>query len=308
MAKKKSHWRKRLKAPFRALRYKSEYRREVPEEEVEQATVTMVLLTHNRRQFLSWTLDALFRTIDKDPSLWELIIWDNASTDGTQALLDAAEERPNVTVVRSPENVGINGYARGLREATLDSEYLLELDDDVLWFPDRWLDDLVRAFKRFPRMGFLGASQVHDEYASIASPFNNPRFFYQEIEFAPQTTIAFGNTCGHCALTTRAIYDEVGGFPEMPDRIFFSDDGHYNRMMRKTGYYRAILKTLEPYHATGPHCNFMYSDLYAKKLTDFFQVDYKGLPIELKTDFLETFRQRYAPREFVEPAAPSSEA
>ncbi len=300
MAKARSHWRKRLKAPFRAWSYRRAYRAQVSEDEVQSAPLSMVMITHNRRQFLSWTLASLFETLTRDPKTWELVIWDNASTDGTAALLDAAEERPNVKVIRSPANVGINGYARGMRHATL-GKYLLELDDDVLYFPPGWLETLLRAFLRLPRMGFLGTSFVQDEYAGIASPFNNPRLYYQDVRFDAETTIAFGNACGHCALTTRAIYDLVGGFPEEPGRIFFSDDGHYNRQMRKRGFLRGILKTLEVYHATGPHCNFIYADILKKKLESFFQVEYRGEQVEVKQDFLATFQERYDPRDLIPP-------
>lgn len=294
-----ANWKKRLKAPFRAWRYKRDYRPEIALETAQAAKVSMVMVTYNRRQFLSWCLESLFRSLEgRDPNTWELIIWDNG-TDSVD-VLDKAAERSNVRVIRSETNVGINGYYHGFEEAHL-GEYLVELDDDVLSFPDGWLDRLVLAFMRLPRMGFLCADMIEDEYAGLAHPMRNKKMYYQEVELDAETVIAFGPASGHCALTTRAIYEEVGKFPTSEDRFFFSDDGHYNRMMRKFDYRRGILRTLKVYHACGPHCNFVYSDLYAKKLTDFFQVEYKGLPIELKTDFMESFRERYKPRDFIDP-------
>lgn len=291
-----AHWSKRLKAPLRAQRLKRSYRSEIGLEQARQAKVSLVMVTWNRPQFLSWSLASLFATVRRDPSTWELIIWDNGS--GSEKVLERAAERPNVRVLRSGANVGVNGYHHGFEQARL-GDYLVELDDDVLWFPDGWLDRLVLGFQRVPRMGFLSADMIEDEYAGLAHPMQNERLHYHEVKLDYETTLAVGPASGHCAMTSRAIYDEVGGFPTSADRAFFSDDGHYNRMMRKFGYQRGILRNLKVYHACGPHCNYIYSDLYKEKISEFLQVEYQGESFELRTDFIETFRERYRPADLV---------
>src|SRR5437773_919404 len=65
----------------------------------------------------------------------ELIVVDDASTDGTQALLDAvADER--VRVVRNDEHVGLAASLnRGLDLA--DARYVARLDADDIALPER---------------------------------------------------------------------------------------------------------------------------------------------------------------------------
>ena len=95
--------------------------------------IAIVVLTHNRAHLVSKCVEnVLLRTSD---ATREIVIWDNASTDGTAEYLALVDD-PRVRVIRSEQNVGQNGYARAFRETT--SPYLIELDDDVMNAPAGW--------------------------------------------------------------------------------------------------------------------------------------------------------------------------
>ena len=95
--------------------------------------VVATVLTRNRRELLRESIRAVQRqTRPAD----ELIVVDNASTDGTPAML--AEEFPEVTVVALPENQGATG---GFWEAIAagrgaGADWLWLLDDDSIARPD----------------------------------------------------------------------------------------------------------------------------------------------------------------------------
>jgi len=88
--------------------------------------LSVVVLSFNRK-------DALARTLRELESLLplsgggEIIVVDNASTDGTQQAL--RKSFPRVKLVALPENVGVAGFNRGVEMAA--GETLLILDDDA---------------------------------------------------------------------------------------------------------------------------------------------------------------------------------
>ena len=101
-------------------------------------SLTVALCTHNHAQRLARTLQALAQLLP--PSCpWELLIVDNASTDGTPQLVSASDWRMpamNIRVVRE-EKLGLsNARNRAIREAT--GEYIVFMDDDETPDP-HWL-------------------------------------------------------------------------------------------------------------------------------------------------------------------------
>ena len=77
-----------------------------------------------------------------NPELFELIIVDNASSDGTKEFLDEYKEtKNNVTVIHNDENFGYaKGNNIGLKVAKGD--YIFLLNNDLLFTPN-WLEKFV---------------------------------------------------------------------------------------------------------------------------------------------------------------------
>lgn len=95
-------------------------------------TVCALVVTYNRRELLAECLDAV---LGQTSPVAELVIVDNASTDGTPELLRERDvlERPEVRYVRLDENLGSSGgFAAGFRAALRsDAEWLWTMDDDA---------------------------------------------------------------------------------------------------------------------------------------------------------------------------------
>ena len=85
--------------------------------------VTINILSFNRKDDLRITLTKVF---EQDYRNIEVIVVDNASTDGTQKMVK--EEYPYVKLVELKENIGIAGWNKGFELA--QGEYILVLDDD----------------------------------------------------------------------------------------------------------------------------------------------------------------------------------
>jgi rhamnopyranosyl-N-acetylglucosaminyl-diphospho-decaprenol beta-1,3/1,4-galactofuranosyltransferase len=106
--------------------------------------VVATVLTRNRAELLRQALAAV---LAQDHPVERVIVVDNASTDGTLAML--AEEFPDVTVMALAENTGSAGgfyeaIAAGLRAG---ADWLWLLDDDAVARPTA-LAELVAALDR----------------------------------------------------------------------------------------------------------------------------------------------------------------
>src|SRR5215208_7816406 len=86
---------------------------------------------------------------------FEVIVVDNASQDGTPALLAGAEKKyPNLRVIYSDRNTGFAaGNNLGLRDATGD--YIALLNNDTV-LPRGWLSALIRHLVARPSIGLIG--------------------------------------------------------------------------------------------------------------------------------------------------------
>ncbi len=123
----------------------------------------MVVLTHNRLHLLRKNVEnVLLRT---SPETREIVIWNNASTDGTAEFLETLDD-PRIRVVHSEKNIGQNAYARAFQLTT--APYMVEVDDDVVDAPAQWDATLLEAFVRLPHIGFLSAD-LEDDPHDVAS-------------------------------------------------------------------------------------------------------------------------------------------
>ncbi|WP_404994802.1 glycosyltransferase family 2 protein [Cupriavidus pauculus] len=112
------------------------------------AEISVIVLTHNRRDTLRQTLQRLQRL----PERPRIAVVDNGSTDGTGAML--AAEFPTVTILRSGANLGAAG--RNLGAAWATTPYVAFCDDDCWWHPGS-LQRACELFDAYPHVASLTA-------------------------------------------------------------------------------------------------------------------------------------------------------
>ncbi len=262
------------------------------------ATIAVVVLTHNRVHLLQKCVEnVLLRT---SPATREIIIWDNASTDGTSAYLESLSD-PRIRVIRHPENIGQNGYARAFARTT--SDYLVEVDDDIIDAPTAWDATLLDAFERLPDIGFLAANLVDDPHDTTADVMYRRNASAYSIVERNGIRLKVGPTGGGCSMTSRELHDLVGGFRQSSDYTFWLEDAAYIDDIEKHGYSAAYLDELEVHHAGGPY----YSQVIPEK--ERYWRDYERRVerktrvkrVLLKIPFVRPLNERY--RWFRPPAA-----
>lgn len=89
--------------------------------------LTVIMITHNRREEALRTLDHMTALPDAAP----IVVADNASPDGTADAV--ARRHPDVTLIRCERNLG--AVARNLAVRRVRTPYVAFCDDDTRWQP-----------------------------------------------------------------------------------------------------------------------------------------------------------------------------
>ncbi len=115
--------------------------------------VSVVMLNWNRKEVLMESIQAV---LDLDFPLYEIIVVDNASTDGSQQAVK--EKFPTVKLVENDKNYGaIGGKNIGLRKAIQSPvKYIYMVDNDIVGAKDS-LSKLVEVAENDDKVGMVGA-------------------------------------------------------------------------------------------------------------------------------------------------------
>jgi hypothetical protein len=128
--------------------------------------ISVVLVTMNRMLMLERCLEGIRRQTFRD---YEIIIIDNASTDGTGAMVQ--KKFPDVRHIRLEKNVGVPaGRNRGVLEAKGD--FLVFLDDDAVFESPDALERIAACFLVDDSPGLVALKIISpidkiEEYKSI---------------------------------------------------------------------------------------------------------------------------------------------
>jgi GT2 family glycosyltransferase len=112
------------------------------------------------------TLECLDSLKNLSYPTYRVIVVDNASTDGSQALI--RDQFPEVTLIENSENLGFTGGNNvGMRRALMDgSDYVLLLNNDTELAPD-FLRFLVEASESDSKIGIAGPIIYYYDHPQI---------------------------------------------------------------------------------------------------------------------------------------------
>ncbi|MCO4694524.1 glycosyltransferase [Streptomyces sp. RO-S4] len=171
----------------------------------------VVIATRDRRERLAVTL----RHLGDLPERPEILVADNASTDGTRAMV--ARDFPHVRVLALPVNRGALARNHGAR--ALDTPYIAFSDDDSWWAPGA-LARAAELFDAHPRLGLIAARTLVGPDA-VPDPLNDllaasPLGPASDL---PGTQVLGFLACG--AVVRRSAYLDAGGFHRL---LFFGGE------------------------------------------------------------------------------------
>ena len=169
--------------------------------------VSVVVCTHNRAELLAEALASLVaQTLD--PTTYEVIVVDNASTDGTRAVVEGCSSRLPQVRYCLEERLGVS-HARNRGWVEARGDYVGYLDDDARATPE-WLDVAVQTI----------ADKAPAAFGGPVLPFHTdpkPRWYKDRYELRTrgETARALGpgeHLSGANLFFRRAILEALGGF------------------------------------------------------------------------------------------------
>ena len=179
-----------------------------------QKDVSIIIPVFNRCDLTELCLESVARSANH--ASYEVIIVDNASTDGTAELL--AEVQGDITVITNKVNEGFAAASnRGSRLA--NGEYLLFLNNDTE-VEDDFLDKLIHAAEGTSSAGAIGCKLLYPDgktqHAGIA--FNEEGTPYHIFQGFPADHVAVSTSremsavTAACMLIKHATFEAVGRF------------------------------------------------------------------------------------------------
>jgi glycosyltransferase involved in cell wall biosynthesis len=170
--------------------------------------VSIIMNVRNGAATLRAALESAFAQTCRD---WELIVWDDCSSDDSAAIV-AEFADPRVRYFLSPHDSSL-GQARDLAMRQAQGEWLAFLDQDDIWLPRKL--ELQVALTDSPQVGLVYGRTVR------FSPSGRQRDYDAFHEFAPLPEgDIFGELLGKgcfiamsSALIRRAAVEEIGGIP-----------------------------------------------------------------------------------------------
>ncbi|NKX45443.1 glycosyltransferase [Roseicyclus persicicus] len=219
--------------------------------EVEDPKVSVVIPAHNKVEVTYYGLCALL--VAHNRASFEVIVVDDASTDET------AELETIVSGIRVVRNTEAQRFIRACNAGVAASrgEYVVLLNNDTEPTVG-WLDALIDAFERFENVGLVGSKLLYPDgslqdaggivwgsgnpwnYGHRANPWD-PRFCYaRQADYLS----------GAALMTTRAIWDHVGGLSDYLEPMYFEDTDLAFKV-REAGFTTWFVPSSVVYHFEG---------------------------------------------------------
>lgn len=257
---------------------------------VEQAPlITGIICTHNRERFLERCIISLLEQ-NLSEHLYEIIVVDNGSTDGTRVLCEKFKHLKNFTYIFEPV-LGLSS-ARNTGWQSARGRYVGYLDDDA-WAVGTWFEKALWSFENIePMPEWVGGpieleweadppSWITQEYETTLGYINwgsSPRFLTE-----PGERLGGGNS-----FYPLELLEKMKGFDTRLGRkkqsLLSGEETQFQHRLKAQGgrlYYHPgiLIHHFVPMERAVP--NFFYKRYYWGGITDFIMSrTLHGLPFE----------------------------
>jgi len=213
-----------------------------------RSKVSVIIVNYNGKTVLDDCINSVLRS--DYPSL-EIIVVDNASTDGSQEII--RELFPQVRLIANRKNLGYAPACNlGCRLAT--GQYLLFLNNDAS-LDTHCIEELVRLAQTDDKIAviqpkiYIGSTQILQTAGSfLFYPISKTYFRgYMERDFGQYGRVIHTSyACGAALFARRKIIDEIGMFDG--DYLFYFEDSDFSWRARLAGYSVAYCPTAKVWH------------------------------------------------------------
>ena len=205
--------------------------------------VTVIIVTYNSAATIRECLSSVGSQSGVE---FEIIVVDNASTDGTPDLLREAGAR--IRLLANQENIGF-GRANNQAFAISKGRYIYLINPDAQLTQTGALAALCAAFEQHLDWGMAGTRVLSADGREQSKPANSypgQKRARRDLSKLPGT-IAW--VVGASMFFRRKPYEELGGFD--PDFFLYSEETDLCLRLRQKGYVIGFVDTVEVKHIGG---------------------------------------------------------
>jgi len=236
----------------------------VSEKSESYPSVSVVVVNFNGRELLKQCLLTLSKT---DYSNYEIVVVDNASTDGSLTEIKRSfGSDPRIKLVENSENVG---HAEGCNIGAQMSKgrYLVFLDSDTEFNAENWLWELVKVMENDGSVGLAQAKLVLAEdkscldYVCVAvDALGTWAATYGSKEERLKENFEILAASAGCCIVRREVFNQAGGFDA--DYFIYDDDTDLSLRARLLGYRIVFVPSALVIHRGGVLRGVTSSTLY----------------------------------------------
>ncbi len=192
---------------------------------VQKMKITAVVVTYNRIEKLKKVIEAIR---GQSTSLFQIIVVNNSSTDGTREWL---ENQSDITLVNQGNLGGAGGFNTGMKQAVLNgADYVWIMDDDV--YPQNSaVSELVNQLDGHQEIGFACSSVVDPEGNCVNTPdilnhlnISNYKHWQKDLDKG----IVYLESCTFVSVLFSAELIKKVGLP-IKDYFIWGDDTEYTK-------------------------------------------------------------------------------
>jgi glycosyltransferase involved in cell wall biosynthesis len=183
--------------------------------------ISLVIPAYNEEKYLGACLTAACR---QRSELAEILVINNASTDGTQQV---AESFPGVRVINEPNKGLTRARQRGLLEAQGEIVAYIDADTEM---PPGWVGKLVAAFEHDQRVVCVSGPYVYHDTSWIGKALM--RLFWIFLAWPAYWLTGFLAIGGNFAAKKEAL-EKIGGFDQTIS--FYGEDADIARRLHLVG-------------------------------------------------------------------------
>jgi glycosyltransferase involved in cell wall biosynthesis/GT2 family glycosyltransferase len=199
--------------------------------------ISIIIPVFNKKDLTQNCLQTLFSISARHT--YEVIVIDNASTDGTHKLL--REHFPACRTLTNPDNLGF-AAACNQGATAARGKFLVFLNNDTIPLPG-WIDNLAETLHKHPAAGIVGCKLLYPDNTIQhcgASMKHDGSCFRHQYKFLPcdhqlaNIERELDAVTAACCITPRALFHELGMF----DTAYRNgcEDMDYCSKVRQAGY------------------------------------------------------------------------
>lgn len=180
-----------------------------------------------QRDFICDLLESLDATLRDDPTPFEVLAFDDGSTDDSiDTLRDWAanrtwpDGRPFLTLTEAP-HCGVLAITANKLSRAARGQYLARLDGDIICLTPNWVSRLCAIFDGGPpRLGTIGPKQLNvlGQIHEFGDWLLHPNGYHHNGHGLPRDAVSSAmevdDTMGCFYCCRKAVFDEVGGYDE----------------------------------------------------------------------------------------------